>query len=88
MPAIYETISKPTDAAQGNIVTRIMIYDGIFRGLLQPGDRVDVTGVLQRVEPASGINDSDKGAFYQIMVGTKNGQGKELISATGLGRSI
>ena len=85
MPAIYEGTSEPTNATLGNIVTRIMIYDGVFRGLLRPGDEVDVTGKLQRVEPTSGKRGRDKRAFYQIMVGTKDGYGKEFISTTRLG---
>jgi hypothetical protein len=84
MPAIYEGVSKPTDATQGNTVTRIMIYDGVFRGLLHPGDMVDVTGVLQRVEPTSRKAGRGEG-FYQIMIGTKSGYGKEFIRARKLG---
>jgi predicted nucleotidyltransferase len=79
MPAIYEGTSKPTKATQGVIVTRIMVYDGTFRGLLQPGDRVEVTGVLQKVRPDSKGHGRTKEESYQIMVGTKNGFGNEFI---------
>jgi uncharacterized protein len=80
MPAVYYGSSKPTDATHGNTVTRIMVYDGVFRGLLEPGDKVDVTGALQRVEPTSGRHAHGTEVFYQIMVGTKNGRGRDLIS--------
>lgn len=86
MPAIYEGTSKPMQAIRGKAVTRIMVYDGLFRGLLQPGDKADVTGMLQRVEPNPGENGGNEQEFYQIMVGTKNGYGSEFISAVGPSR--
>ena len=79
LPAVYEGSSKPTEATQGAPITRIMVYDGTFRGLLQPGDKVEVTGTLQRVQPHSKKRGSNNDEFYQIMLGTKNGYGKEFI---------
>jgi predicted nucleotidyltransferase len=73
-PAIYEGQSPPLDAVGGESVSRIMVYDGAFGGLLRTGDRVEVTGSLQRVVPTNGTP-----PFYQIMVGTKSGAGKEYI---------
>ncbi|MHA2353125.1 MAG: hypothetical protein ACXABX_08410, partial [Candidatus Thorarchaeota archaeon] len=58
----------------GESVSRILVYDGAFGGLLRIGDRVEVTGTLQRVVPTNGGS-----SFYQIMVGTKSGAGKEYI---------
>ncbi|MFW9974521.1 MAG: hypothetical protein ACFFDQ_04615 [Candidatus Thorarchaeota archaeon] len=73
-PAIYEAQSLPLDMLDGNSVSRIMVYDGAFGGLLRTGDRVEVIGTLQRVTPTNG-----NPSFYQIMVGTKSGAGKEYI---------
>lgn len=73
-PAIYEVQSPPLDMLNGDSVSRIMIYDGAFGGLLRTGDKVEVTGTLQRVTPINGTP-----SFYQIMVGTKSGAGKEYI---------
>jgi len=73
-PAIYEVQSPPLDMLDGDSVSRIMNYDGAFGGLLRTGDRVEVTGTLQRVTPTNGTS-----SFYQIMVGTKSGAGKEYI---------
>ncbi|TFG29420.1 hypothetical protein EU528_09715 [Candidatus Thorarchaeota archaeon] len=70
-PAIYTTEPVEIDKAS---VTRIMIYDGAFGGLLKNGDRIEVSGTLQRVN----FTNSDI-EFHQIMVGTKNGSGKEHI---------
>ena len=71
-PAIYEGRSEPLDIIGEEQVSRILVYDGAFGGLLRPKDRVEVTGTLQKV--TRGDN-----TFYQIMVGTKNGAGKEFI---------
>ncbi len=73
-PAIYEGQSSPLDVIDGNSVSRIMVYDGAFGGLLRTGDHVEVTGTLQKAVPKSGAS-----FFYQIMVGTKSGAGKEYI---------
>ncbi len=73
-PAIYECQSPSLDAIDGDSVSRIMVYDGAFGGLLRTGDHVEVTGTLQKVVPTNGDD-----SFYQIMVGTKSGAGKEFI---------
>ena len=73
-PAIYEGQSPSLDAIDGDSVSRIMVYDGAFGGLLRAGDQVEVTGTLQKVVPTNGDD-----PFYQIMVGTKSGAGKEFI---------
>ena len=73
-PAIYEGRSQPIDELDGNSVSRIMVYDGAFGGLVMTGDTVEVTGTIQKVRPTKGGE-----PFYQIMVGTKSGAGKEFI---------
>ncbi|MCK4279329.1 MAG: hypothetical protein KAW94_02005 [Candidatus Thorarchaeota archaeon] len=80
MPAIYEGTSSPVAQIDGTRVTRIMVYDGSFRGLFREGDRVEVVGSLQKVAPARlGHNGGGSTEFYQIMVGTKQGIGRELV---------
>jgi predicted nucleotidyltransferase len=80
MPAIYDGTSSPLVQIDGARVTRIMIYDGSFRGLFREGDRVEVVGSLQKVTPARlGQNSGGSLEFYQIMVGTKQGIGREYI---------
>ncbi len=71
-PAIYEGHSEPLNAIDGERVNRILVYDGAFGGLLKTGDRVEVSGTLQKVIRGDEI-------LYQIMVGTKSGAGKEFI---------
>jgi predicted nucleotidyltransferase len=73
-PAIYEGRSPSLEIIDGDSVSRIMVYDGAFGGLLRTSDHVEVTGTLQKVVPT---NRDDP--FYQIMVGTKSGAGKEFI---------
>lgn len=75
-PGLYEGTSKPISDLDGAIITRIMVYDGAFAGLLESGDRVEVSGVIQKVVSTQ---ESDSEPFHQIMVGTKNGAGKEFI---------
>ncbi|MHA1577661.1 MAG: hypothetical protein ACTSU3_09905 [Candidatus Thorarchaeota archaeon] len=75
-PGLYEGYSKPLPELGGAVITRIMVYDGAFTGLLLSGDRVEVSGVIQKVVSAT---ESDSEPFYQIMVGTKNGAGREFI---------
>ncbi|TFG31140.1 hypothetical protein EU527_13275 [Candidatus Thorarchaeota archaeon] len=70
-PALYEI--EPIEF-EGETVQRIMTYDGAFGGLFHTGDRVEVTGMLQRVVQAN-----TDCSFAQIMVGTKVGSGKEYI---------
>jgi predicted nucleotidyltransferase len=73
-PAIYEGQSPSIDDLDGGSVSRIMVYDGAFGGLLRNGDKIEVTGIIQKVTPTNG-----DAPFYQIMVGTKSGAGKEFI---------
>ncbi|MHA1480174.1 MAG: hypothetical protein ACTSQZ_01960 [Candidatus Thorarchaeota archaeon] len=75
-PGLYEGYSEPLSELDGNIIKRIMVYDGAFTGLLMSGDRVEVSGIIQKVIPKL---ESDSEPFYQIMVGTKDGAGKEFI---------
>ena len=70
-PALYDT--RPVESA-GQPVQRILVYDGAFGGLFQCGDRVEVSGMLQRV-----IRERTESSIGQIMVGTKAGSGKEYI---------
>jgi predicted nucleotidyltransferase len=71
-PAIYEGKSETLDVIEGERVSRILVYDGAFGGLLKSDDRVEVTGTLQKVTRGDE-------AFHQIMIGTKNGAGREFI---------
>ena len=70
-PAILTTEPATIDETS---VTRIMIYDGAFCGLCKNGDRIEVSGTLQRVTQTNTGVES-----YQLMVGTKTGSGKEYI---------
>jgi predicted nucleotidyltransferase len=70
-PAIYRISPKSVD---GFSVTRILVYDGAFCGLFTNGDQIEVSGTLQRVT----VTDSSD-EFHQLMVGTKDGSGKEYI---------
>ncbi len=56
-------------------MTRLIIYEGVFRGLLVAGDQVDVSGTLQRVTFSS----NEYEPFYQLMIGTQTGHGQEFI---------
>ncbi|MFW9943512.1 MAG: hypothetical protein ACFFB7_00785, partial [Candidatus Sifarchaeia archaeon] len=75
LPALYEGHSGPLDAIEGNHVSRIMVYEGSFRGLIRSEDKVEVSGMIQRVNPKGGSGET----FYQMMVGSKAGAGKEFI---------
>lgn len=70
-PAIYEIFPITYG---GGTISRIMVYDGAFGGLFVEGDSVEVSGTLQRVTTANGDDE-----FYQVMVGTKTGSGREYI---------
>jgi predicted nucleotidyltransferase len=74
LPALYEVDSKPHDRINGEPIRRIMVYEGSFRGLIQPGDKVEVVGTIQKVVPKGSADD-----FYQVMVGTKEGARQEYI---------
>jgi predicted nucleotidyltransferase len=73
-PAIYGITPIAYNEAA---ITRIMVYDGAFSGLLRVGDSVEVSGTLQKV-----MTPKESDEFYQIMVGTKTGSGKEFIRLT------
>jgi len=70
-PAILTT--EPTQIDEIT-ATRIMIYDGAFGGLFKNGDRVEVSGTLQKVTQTGTDVES-----HQLMVGTKAGSGKEYV---------
>ena len=70
-PALYTT--EPVEWI-GETVQRILVYDGAFGGLFQNGDRVEVSGILQKV-----TQKDIGGQINQIMVGTRVGSGKEYI---------
>jgi predicted nucleotidyltransferase len=75
LPALYEGHSDSLDVIEGEHVSRIMVYEGSFRGLIRSGDRVEASGIIQRVAPSAGNGET----FYQMMVGSKVGAGKEFI---------
>ena len=70
-PALYEI--EPIEFS-GETVQRILVYDGAFGGLFRTGDRIEVSGMLQRV-----VRKETDNRTGQIMVGTKIGSGKEYI---------
>lgn len=74
LPALYGVDSESLDIINGDRISRIMVYEGSFRGLIQLGDKVEVVGALQKVIPNVGSE-----SFYQVMVGTKEGARKEYI---------
>jgi predicted nucleotidyltransferase len=71
-PAIYEGQSETLEIIDGERISRILVYDGAFGGLLRPDDKVEVSGIVQKVE-------REGEALYQVMVGTKIGAGREFI---------
>ena len=71
-PALYDCESNLVNKIKAK-VTRIMVYDGVFSNVFLTGDRVEVKGTLQHVTRQDGT------AFYQLMVGTKRGAGREYI---------
>lgn len=75
LPALYEGHSGTLDVIEGAHVSRIMVYEGSFRGLIRDGNKVEVSGIIQRVTPTEGSGET----FYQMMVGSKVGAGKEFI---------
>jgi len=75
IPALYESMSKPLDIIKGGHISRIMVYEGSFRGLIRSGDTVEASGIIQKVTPS----DSNQHVFYQMMVGSKVGAGREFI---------
>lgn len=73
-PAVFNVESSPLDTIRGERVTRVLVYDGAFKDLYLTGDRVEVSGILQRVTVSEGLE-----VFYQMMVGTKAGAGSGYI---------
>ncbi len=74
LPSLYIGESDELQCINGQKTSRLMIYEGVFRGLAQVGDQLEVAGTVQRVMKPSG-----KTAFHQLMVGTKAGAGREYI---------
>ncbi|NWF96107.1 MAG: hypothetical protein HXY34_08180 [Candidatus Thorarchaeota archaeon] len=72
-PSIYPCTTDSTDPRNG--VSRLIIYEGAFRGLLRSGDVVQVKGMLQSVVPQDGIREP----FTQVMIGSMNGAGSEYM---------
>jgi predicted nucleotidyltransferase len=70
-PAVYEIAPIVHNRSE---ISRIMVYDGAFGGLFEEGDSVEVSGTLQKV-----VTPKEDADFYQVMVGTKRGSGKEYI---------
>ncbi len=78
-PSIIEGTS-PILREFGDVrLSRLLIYEGIYNGLFKSGDRLEVSGMLQRVRPRP----EEQEEFYQLMVGTKIGAGKEYIRLLG-----
>lgn len=74
-PSIIEGRSSSLDAYDNVRVSRLMVYEGVYNGLFKKGDTLEISGTLQRVHPVGpGCED-----FYQLMVGTKTGDGLEFI---------
>jgi predicted nucleotidyltransferase len=78
-PALFTVDSDPIPEIGGGKITRLMIYDGALKDLFQDNDRLEVSGIPQRVVPESS---SLQESFYQIMVGTKVGAGEEFVRVT------
>jgi predicted nucleotidyltransferase len=74
LPALYGVDSDPLDILNGECISRIMVYEGSFRGLIKEGDKVEVMGSLQKV-----VLNGNSSEFYQVMVGTKKGARQEYI---------
>jgi predicted nucleotidyltransferase len=81
LPALYEVHSEPLGMIEENRISRLMVYEGSFRGLIRLGDKLDVVGTLQKVRthPHHPKGNTGPENFYQIMVGTKYGAKKEYI---------
>ena len=75
MPALYTGESESISLIEGEIVTRIMLYAGIFKGLIKSGDKVELCGFLQRVTSRR----REFEPFYQMMVGTVGFERKEYL---------
>ncbi|MFX1252972.1 MAG: hypothetical protein ACFFCZ_15300 [Promethearchaeota archaeon] len=79
MPAIYELAPfkdeiEKIKAFESDVI-RILVYDGSFRALFKKYDRVEISGTLQNV-----LRSADQSIkCKQIMIGTKQGSGREYI---------
>ncbi|MFW9919588.1 MAG: hypothetical protein ACFFED_08315 [Candidatus Thorarchaeota archaeon] len=74
-PSIVEGTTPSLQQFEGVKASRLLIYEGIYSGLFNVGDHLEVTGMLQRVHPMS----DNREDFYQLMIGTKDGAGIEYI---------
>ena len=59
--------------------SRLMIYEGAFRGLVRDGDRLEVCGALQRIIRPSSHGSEDDHPQFQLMIGTQSGAGREYM---------
>jgi len=79
-PAIYIGKSEPVGMAENESIARIMVYDGAFGGVIRKGDSVEVSGTLQKVQAMKQTKITmNQRKFYQLMVGTVEGAGREFI---------
>ena len=74
LPALYGANSESLGILNGEHISRIMVYEGSFRGLIKVGDKVEAVGALQKV-----VSKDTSEVFYQVMVGTKDGARQEYI---------
>ena len=72
-PSIYKGYSNTV--AEDIEITRLMMYDGSFRGMFSEGDLIHIRGTLQKVK----FNNITGDDIHQIMVGTKQGIGNEFV---------
>ncbi|MHA1771409.1 MAG: hypothetical protein ACTSYL_02485 [Candidatus Thorarchaeota archaeon] len=75
LPAILSGESEPIAKINGCRVTRVMIYNGAFRGVACTGDQILITGFLQQISKKGNPDLCE----YQLMVGTKKGVGREFF---------
>lgn len=78
LPSIISGESEPVPEINGRRVTRVMIYNGAFRGVVRTGDQVSITGSLQQISKTDDLDLCE----YQLMIGTKNGVGQEFLHLT------
>ncbi len=71
-PAVYTVRSPPLSIIGNERLSRLMIYDSAFKDLLRVGDVIESSGIIQRVI-------TEQGDFYQMMIGTLIGAGREFI---------
>jgi predicted nucleotidyltransferase len=81
-PALFTVDTNQVPEIGDIKISRLMIYDGALKDLFRNGEHLDVCGIPQRVEPVSDESGSPVHHFYQIMVGTKAGAGKEFVRVT------